>query len=74
MSGKPAAAIESLDRAAATGTAPFADEAHFYLAKAAMQSSDLARAERELQIAVEREAGPVGEAANLLRDLKKLPR
>jgi hypothetical protein len=74
MSGKPAAAIESLDRAAATGTAPFADEAHFYLAKAAMQSRDLTRAERELQIAVEREAGPVGEAATLLRDLKKLPR
>jgi Tetratricopeptide repeat/Putative zinc-finger len=74
MSGKPAAAIESLDRAATTGTAPFADEAHFYLAKAAMQTRDLARAERELQIAVEREAGPVGEAADLLRDLKKLPR
>jgi hypothetical protein len=74
MSSKPAAAIESLDRAAATGTAPFADEAHFYLAKAAMQTRDLARAERELQIAVEREAGPAGEAADLLRDLKKLPR
>jgi hypothetical protein len=74
MSGKPAAAIESLDRAAATGTAPFADEAHFYLAKAAMQTRDLTRAERELQIAVEREAGPAGEAAGLLRDLEKLPR
>ena len=70
MSGKPAAAIESLDRAAASGTAPFADEAHFYLAKAAMQTRDLARAERELQIAVEREAGPAGEAAELLRDLR----
>jgi hypothetical protein len=74
MSGKPAAAIESLDRAAATGTAPFADEAHFYLAKAAMQTRDLTRAERELQIAVEREAGPVGEAAALLRDIKKIGR
>jgi hypothetical protein len=74
MSSKPAAAIESLDRAAATGTAPFADEAHFYLAKAAMQTRDLARAERELQIAVEREAGPAGEAAALLRDLKKIGR
>jgi hypothetical protein len=74
MSGKPAAAIESLDRAAATGTAPFADEAHFYLAKAAMQTRDLARAERELRIAIEREAGPAGEAAALLRDLKKIPR
>lgn len=74
MSGKPAAAIDSLDRAAATGTAPFADEAHFYLAKAAMQTRDLARAERELQLAIEREAGPVGEASDLLRDLKKLPR
>jgi hypothetical protein len=74
MSGKPAAAIESLDRAVASGTAPFADEAHFYLAKAAMQTRDLARAERELQIAVEREAGPAGEAAELLRDLKKIPR
>lgn len=74
MSHKPAAAIESLDRAAATGTAPFADEAHFYLAKAAMQTKNLTRAERELQIAVEREAGPAGEASTLLRDLKKLPR
>lgn len=74
MSGKPAAAIESLDRAAATGTAPFADEAHFYLAKAAMQTRDLTRAERELRIAVEREAGPAGEAAALLRDLKKIGR
>lgn len=74
MSGKPAAAIESLDRAAATGTAPFADEAHFYLAKAAMQTRDVTRAQRELRIAVEREAGPIGEAATLLRDLEKLPR
>jgi hypothetical protein len=74
MSGKPSAAIESLDRAAATGTAPFADEAHFYLAKAAMQTRNLTLAERELRMAVEREAGPAGEAANLLRDLKKLPR
>jgi hypothetical protein len=74
MSGKPAAAIESLDRAAASGTAPFADEAHFYLAKAALQTRDVARAERELKIAVEREAGPAGEATELLRDLKKIPR
>ena len=39
-----------------------------------MQTRDLPRAERELTIAVEREAGPAGEAAALLRDLKKLPR
>jgi hypothetical protein len=38
--------------------------AHFYLAKGAMPTSDLARAERELRIAVERDSWRDGSAAS----------
>lgn len=72
MVDKAADARQALERAAASGTAPFADEAHFYLAKAALRERDLPRAKRELQLAVEREAGPAGEAARLLREVTPL--
>ena len=72
MTDKPAEASRALDRAAASGAAPFADEAHFYLAKAALRERDLPRAERELKLAVEREAGPAGEADKLLREVRTL--
>jgi TolA-binding protein len=71
---KPAEARQALDRAVASGKAPFSDEAHFYLAKAALKERDLPRAERELKLAVEREAGPAGEAAKLLREVSALSR
>jgi cytoskeletal protein RodZ len=71
MTDKPAEARQALDRAASSGTAPFNDEAHFYLAKGALRERDVERATRELQLAVQREAGPAGEAARLLRELKK---
>jgi hypothetical protein len=48
---------------------PYADEAHFYLAKASIRLGDVARARRELALAIEREAGPEGEAARLLKRL-----
>ena len=51
---------------------PYADEAHFYLAKAALKAGDLTSATRELQIAVEREAGPDGDAAKLLAEVRNV--
>jgi TolA-binding protein len=67
--GDAASASAVLNRVAASNVAPFADEAHFYLAKAALRAHDLDRAERELTIANERQAGPAGEAAKLLQAL-----
>jgi hypothetical protein len=70
MADQAGEARQALERAAASGTAPFADESHFYLAKVALRERDLTRAERELQLAIEREAGPAGEAEKLLRELR----
>jgi TolA-binding protein len=60
----------ALSTVAASGTTPYADEAHFYLAKAALAAADVDTARRELAIAVDREAGPEGEAARLLARLR----
>ena len=54
----------------ASGVQPYADEAHFYLAKAALAAADVDTAKRELALAVDREAGPEGEAARLLAQLR----
>lgn len=71
-SGRPAAAREALARAAGMAVPPYADEAHFYLAKAALALGDVEAARSELEIAVEREAGPEGEAAKILAALDAL--
>lgn len=71
MTNDAAAATAALDRAVASGAAPFATEAHFYLAKAALRQKDLKRAERELAAAVDQEAGPPGEAPRLLRQVRQ---
>jgi TolA-binding protein len=71
MTGDNATATAALDRAVASGVAPFAGESHFYLGKAALRDRDLARAERELTLAVQQEAGPSGEAARILRTLRQ---
>lgn len=70
MQDDTAKATAVLDRVAASGTAPFADEAHFYLAKAALRTHDLDRAERELTLAQQRQAGPPEEAQKLLQALR----
>ncbi len=74
MRGDQARAQEALRRAVRSNTAPYADEAHFYLAKAALKDGDAATARRELQLAIEREAGPRGEASRLLSQLKAIER
>jgi predicted Zn-dependent protease len=68
--GEPADASAVLNRVAGSNVAPFADEAHFYLAKAALRAHDLDRAERELSLATERQAGPPNEAPKLLQALR----
>jgi TolA-binding protein len=72
--GRHADARTALEQVAASNTAPYADEAHFYLAKAAIASGDLDRARRELRTAIDREAGPEGEARKLLARLERLAR
>jgi hypothetical protein len=72
MTGNAPGARAALQRAAASGEQPYADESHFYLAKAALRAGNIAEAERELKIAVNREAGPAGEAARLLKELRSL--
>jgi hypothetical protein len=53
---------------------PYADEAHFYLAKVHLARGDVDLARRELQYAVGHEAGPEGEAQRILAALDRLPR
>ena len=74
MTGNVARARGALQRTAESGVSPYADEAHFYLAKAALRAGDLTTAARELQIAVDREAGPEGDAAKLLAELRRVGR
>jgi TolA-binding protein len=74
MEGRAAAARRALERVVRSGAAPYADEAHFYLAKAALQLKDVEAARRELRVALDREAGPPGEAAKLLGKLKSIQR
>ena len=62
----------ALQRSADSGVTPYADEAHFYLAKVAFRAGDLTAAARELEMAVEREAGPEGDAARLLAELRRV--
>jgi tetratricopeptide (TPR) repeat protein len=72
--GRPAAAREGLTRAIAADVQPYADEAHFYLAKAYLAEEVVDQARKELRYAVEHEAGPEGEAQRLLAALDRLPR
>ena len=74
MANRPAAAREAFERTIRTNVAPYADEAHFYLAKAALRVKDVDTARRELRLAIDREAGPRGEAAKLLDELKMVQR
>ncbi len=67
-------ARSALQRSADSRVNPYADEAHFYLAKVALRAGDLRTAARELEIAVEREAGPEGDAAKLLAELRAVGR
>jgi hypothetical protein len=72
--GHPQAAREGLTRAIASDVQPYADEAHFYLAKAYLAEEAVAAARRELRYAVSHEAGPEGEAERILAALDRLPR
>ena len=74
MSGEEARAGVALQLCASARTSPYSDEAHFYLAKLALRGGDLSAAVRELEITVEREAGPTGEAARLLEEIKHVRR
>jgi len=71
MSDNVSRARGALQRSADSGVNPYADEAHFYLAKVAIRTGDLTTAARELQIAVERDAGPDGDAARLLAEVSR---
>jgi predicted Zn-dependent protease len=71
LAGDTVKAKEALNASVAAGAPPYSDEAHFYLAKAALKEKDLAAARRELRQAIAREAGPNGEARRLLAELDK---
>jgi Tfp pilus assembly protein PilF len=71
LAGDTVKAKEALNASVAAGAPPYSDEAHFYLAKAALKEKDLGAARRELRQAIAREAGPNGEAQRLLAELDK---
>jgi TolA-binding protein len=64
---------QALARVVDADVQPYADEAHFYLGKAAIAAGDVAAARRELGIALAKESGPEGEAARILAALDRLP-
>jgi len=72
--GQAGGAREGLTRAIAADVQPYADEAHFYLAKVHLLEGSVERARLELQYAVEHEAGPEGEAQRMLAALNRLPK
>jgi hypothetical protein len=72
--GHSDAARQGLTRAIAADVQPYADEAHFYLAKVYLAEDAVDAARRELRYAVSHEAGPEGEAARILAALDRLPR
>jgi TolA-binding protein len=74
MTRQPRRAETALKAAADSEVTPYADEAYFYLAKAALQRGDLAAAERALTEAVAREAGPGQEANRILEEVRALGR
>jgi hypothetical protein len=72
--GRADGAREGLTRAIAADVQPYADEAHFYLAKVYLLEGAVDLATLELQYAVEHEAGPEGEAQRMLAALDRLPK
>jgi TolA-binding protein len=72
--GQTSTGRSTLQRVVQTGIPPFADEAHFYLAKAALADRRLDVAIDELTKAMELDAGPEGEAARLLARVRTLQR
>jgi tetratricopeptide (TPR) repeat protein len=74
MTRQPRRAETALQAAADSEITPYADEAYFYLAKAALQRGDLTAAERALTEAVVRDAGPGNEARRLLEEVRALGR
>jgi hypothetical protein len=72
--GRADGAREGLTRAIAAGVQPYADEAHFYLAKVYLLEGAVDLARGELQYAVEHDAGPEGEAQRMLAALDRLPK
>jgi tetratricopeptide (TPR) repeat protein len=74
MTRQPRRAETALRAAADSEVTPYADEAYFYLAKAALQRGDVTAAERALTEAVAREAGPGNEARRLLEEVRALGR
>lgn len=71
--GHPDAARKGLTRAVAAEVQPYADEAHFYLAKAYLAEDAVEPARTELRYAIAHEAGPEGEAQRLLAAIDGLP-
>jgi tetratricopeptide (TPR) repeat protein len=74
MMRQPRRAETALKAAADSEVTPYADEAYFYLAKAALQRGDLTAAERALTEAVARDAGPGQEANRILEEVRALGR
>jgi predicted Zn-dependent protease len=73
VTGRTDDAREGLTRAIAADVQPYADEAHFYLAKVYLAEGTIDLARQELQYAVEHQAGPDGEARRILAALDRLP-
>ena len=72
--GQAGGAREGLTRAIAADVQPYADEAHFYLAKVHLLEGSVDKARLELRYAVDHEAGPEGEAQRILAALDRLPK
>ena len=72
MSGQPDAGINALRRTIALGDSPFAEDAHYFLAKASLQKRELATAEKELARTIELRGEREAEARQLLGQLRDL--
>jgi tetratricopeptide (TPR) repeat protein len=74
LAGRPRAAIDALGSTVALGESPYLEEAHFYLAKAHLQSRNVDAAARELKRAIELSGEREAEARQLLDAIASLGR
>jgi tetratricopeptide (TPR) repeat protein len=67
-------AIKSLQKAASSDAADYAEQAHFYLAKAYLRNNDVRSAQNELELTVKFHGDRENEAKDLEQELHHLPR
>jgi tetratricopeptide (TPR) repeat protein len=71
MTGQTSSAIASFRKTISQKEQPYSNQSHYYLAKAYLQSKDVASAKKELQMTVDLGGGMADEAGEVLHQLNR---